>query len=58
MSILQSKITKRSWVLHECLERVPEDIDAARELLEYGLTGTDLQALITIGEGMDEGRYV
>ncbi|KAJ8029007.1 Neuroblastoma-amplified sequence [Holothuria leucospilota] len=53
-----SKITKRSWVLHECLERVPEDIDAARELLEYGLTGTDLQALIIIGEGNDEGRFI
>lgn len=38
-----AKICKRSWVLAECLSRVPEDIDAARELLMYGLRGTDLE---------------
>ncbi|XP_077864079.1 NBAS subunit of NRZ tethering complex-like, partial [Saccoglossus kowalevskii] len=53
-----SKITKRSWVLHECLERVPEDIDAAKELLQYGLRGTDLEALIAIGKGQDKGRFI
>ena len=54
--MLQTKIQKRSWVLHECAERVPENIDAMRELLQYGLRGTDLEALITIGEGNDHGR--
>ncbi|XP_033634879.1 neuroblastoma-amplified sequence-like [Asterias rubens] len=53
-----SKITKRAWVLHECLERVPEDIDAARELLQYGLRGTDLEALVAIGRGEDHGRFI
>ncbi|XP_022105886.1 neuroblastoma-amplified sequence-like [Acanthaster planci] len=53
-----SKITKRAWVLHECLERVPDDIDAARELLQYGLSGTDLEALIAIGSGEDHGRFI
>ncbi|XP_077988543.1 NBAS subunit of NRZ tethering complex-like [Glandiceps talaboti] len=53
-----SKITKRSWVLHECLERVPEDVDAAKELLLYGLRGTDLEALIAIGKGEDRGRFI
>ncbi|KAK2171516.1 hypothetical protein NP493_1055g01016 [Ridgeia piscesae] len=53
-----SKISKRSWVLHECLERVPEDIDAMRGLLEYGLQGTDLEALIAIGKGEDGGRFI
>lgn len=38
-----AKIRKRSWVLAECLTRVPENIDAARELLMYGLRGTDLE---------------
>lgn len=52
----QSKIRKRSWVLHECVERVPENVDAARELLQYGLKGTDLDALIAIGSGEDGGR--
>ncbi|XP_046551537.1 LOW QUALITY PROTEIN: neuroblastoma-amplified sequence-like [Haliotis rubra] len=53
-----SKISKRSWVLHECLERVPDNIDAMWELLQYGLRGTDLPALITIGNGEDGGRFI
>ncbi|ESP01249.1 hypothetical protein LOTGIDRAFT_212786 [Lottia gigantea] len=53
-----SKIGKRSWVLHECLERVPDNIDAMRELLNYGLCGTDLPALIVIGKGEDGGRFI
>lgn len=54
---LKSKIRKRSWVLHECVERVPENVDAAKELLQYGLKGTDLEALIAIGNGEDRGRW-
>ncbi|XP_051501521.1 NBAS subunit of NRZ tethering complex-like isoform X3 [Myxocyprinus asiaticus] len=53
-----SKIKKRSWVLHECVERVPENVDAAKELLQYGLKGTDLDALIAIGSGEDRGRFI
>nr|DBA25758.1 TPA: hypothetical protein GDO54_010108 [Pyxicephalus adspersus] len=53
-----SKIKKRSWVLHECLERVPENVDAAKELLMFGLKGTDLEAMIAIGKGEDGGRFI
>ncbi|XP_073708858.1 NBAS subunit of NRZ tethering complex [Garra rufa] len=53
-----SKIKKRSWVLHECVERVPENVDAAKELLQYGLKGTDFEALIAIGDGEDQGRFI
>uniref|UniRef100_A0A673JYD9 Neuroblastoma-amplified sequence N-terminal domain-containing protein n=1 Tax=Sinocyclocheilus rhinocerous TaxID=307959 RepID=A0A673JYD9_9TELE len=53
-----SKIKKRAWVLHECVERVPENVDAAKELLQYGLKGTDLEALFAIGEGEDQGRFI
>ncbi|XP_012940751.1 neuroblastoma-amplified sequence [Aplysia californica] len=53
-----SKISKRAWVLHECLERVPENIDAMKELMEYGLRGTDLPALIAVGNGEDGGRFI
>ena len=49
---LQAKITKRNWVLQECLERVPTDINAARQLLEFGLKGTDLTAAVTISQGL------
>nr|XP_045004804.1 neuroblastoma-amplified sequence isoform X1 [Jaculus jaculus] len=52
-----SKIKKRSWVLHECLERVPENVDAAKELLQYGLKGTDLEALVALGNRDDDGRF-
>lgn len=45
-------------MLHECVERVPENVDAAKELLKYGLKGTDLEALIAIGDGEDRGRCV
>lgn len=44
-------------MLHECVERVPENVDAAKELLQYGLKGTDLEALIAIGNREDGGRY-
>nr|XP_006006206.1 PREDICTED: neuroblastoma-amplified sequence isoform X2 [Latimeria chalumnae] len=53
-----SKIKKRSWVLHECVERVPENVDATKELLQYGLKGADLEALIAIGKGEDGGRFI
>lgn len=36
-----SKVSKRDWVLRECLGRVPNDIDAVRELLMFGLQNTD-----------------
>uniref|UniRef100_A0A8C7Z0K7 NBAS subunit of NRZ tethering complex n=1 Tax=Oryzias sinensis TaxID=183150 RepID=A0A8C7Z0K7_9TELE len=53
-----SKIRKRSWVLHECVERVPENVDAAKELLQYGLKGTDIEALVAIGNQEDGGRFI
>ncbi|CAE1234400.1 NBAS [Acanthosepion pharaonis] len=52
------KISKRSWVLHECLERVPDSIHALKDLLKYGLKGTDLQAMIAIAKKEDGGRFV
>ncbi|KAL4228275.1 hypothetical protein ACF0H5_013706 [Mactra antiquata] len=53
-----SKISKRAWVLHECTERMSDKIDAMKGLLEFGLRGTDLQALIMIGKGEDQGRFI
>ncbi|TSL47624.1 Neuroblastoma-amplified sequence [Bagarius yarrelli] len=41
-----------------CVERVPENVDAAKELLQYGLKGTDLEALIAIGNREDGGRFI
>lgn len=47
----QSKVTKRSWVLKECVERVPETFAAARGLLQFGLQETDIEILISVAEG-------
>ncbi|EHB07797.1 Neuroblastoma-amplified sequence, partial [Heterocephalus glaber] len=54
---LVTKIKKRSWVLHECLERVPENVEAAKELLQYGLKGTDLEALLALQRGVHTSRF-
>ncbi|CAF1011878.1 unnamed protein product, partial [Brachionus calyciflorus] len=52
-----SKIKKRSWILHECEERVSPDIDVTKYLIEFGLRGTDLDSLIAINEN-DNNRFV
>ncbi|KAK3865525.1 hypothetical protein Pcinc_028882 [Petrolisthes cinctipes] len=53
-----AKVKKRTWVLSQCLTRVPENIYAARELLLYGLRGTDLEAVVGgCGDG-DDGAWV
>ncbi|KAL0278174.1 UNVERIFIED_CONTAM: hypothetical protein PYX00_000069 [Menopon gallinae] len=36
------KIKNTLWVLNECMERVPDTIQSAKELLEFGLNKTDL----------------
>ena len=43
-------MTKRIWVLHECLERVAEDLDSTKALLKYGLHGTGLAVLVAMGD--------
>ncbi|KAK4329181.1 hypothetical protein Pmani_000411 [Petrolisthes manimaculis] len=53
-----AKVKKRTWVLSQCLTRVPENIYAARELLLYGLRGTDLEAVVGGGGDGDNGAWV
>lgn len=43
-------MTKRIWVLHECLERVAEDLESTKALLKYGLHGTGLHVLVAMGD--------
>ena len=52
-----TKIKRRTEVIRECLETVPDDIDAARELLKYGLRATDLEALVALNK-TDDGSLV
>ena len=52
-----TKIKRRNEVVRECLETIPDDIDAARELLRYGLRATDLEALVALNT-QDDGALV
>ena len=56
--ILQCKIKNRLWALNECVERVPDDYDAAKALLEYGLHGTDVHAIVAVGEGKVGSSFI
>jgi neuroblastoma-amplified sequence len=47
----QAKISKKSWVLRECTERVPETAAAAKELLIFGLQATSKKELINAADG-------
>eukprot|EP00794_Sanderia_malayensis_P009896 gene9896-10909_t len=40
-----SKIKSRFWVLNECVQRVPDDLDTLKHLLQYGLLGTSLSVI-------------
>lgn len=52
-----AKVSKRSWVLNECKTRVPDNFEAAKELLKFGLRGANLETLIAIGNDDDDGRF-
>ncbi|CAB3379605.1 Hypothetical predicted protein [Cloeon dipterum] len=49
-----SKISKRSWVLKECADRVPETAAAARELLQFGLHATSKRVLFSVATSSEE----
>ncbi|XP_071447202.1 NBAS subunit of NRZ tethering complex-like [Hetaerina americana] len=49
-----SKVTKRLWVLKECVSRVPDTFDAAEKLLKFGLRETGLDVVEFLIEGYEE----
>ena len=56
-----AKIKRRSMVLKECMNTVPSDVDAVRELLNYGLTETGLDVLAKFGEkgkNSESAKYI
>ena len=48
------KMLRRQPVLKEVLETLPEDLDSTRALLDHGLRGTDLEALLALAPGSQE----
>lgn len=51
-----SKVTKRAWVLNECVTRVPDNLIAARELLNFGLKKSSLQQMLSFGDDTDDNE--
>ncbi|XP_034935335.1 neuroblastoma-amplified sequence-like [Chelonus insularis] len=49
-----SKVRNRSWVLNECIMRVPKTLEAARELLNFGLKKTSLETFLEMNENDNE----
>lgn len=44
-----SKVSNQTWVLRECLDRVPESLLAARDLIDFGLKATSKEAFRNFG---------
>jgi hypothetical protein len=56
-----AKIKRRSLVLKECMHTVPNDVEAVRELLSYGLAETGLDVLAKLGEkgnNAEDAKYI
>lgn len=55
--LFKSKINKRSWILHECEQRVSPNIDTTKSLIDFGLHGTDLDSIIAVKK-YDDNKFV
>eukprot|EP00117_Sycon_ciliatum_P023048 scpid5108/ scgid19701/ Neuroblastoma-amplified sequence; Neuroblastoma-amplified gene protein homolog len=52
-----AKISKHSWVLSECLQRIPDRYDTLMDLLNYGLLRTQSSAVLQLSAipGVEQG---
>ena len=48
------KITKRSYINEQVLNRIPDNLYNCRELLKFGLKGNDLPALVELANEKPE----
>ncbi|CAH1639382.1 unnamed protein product [Spodoptera littoralis] len=46
-----SKVSKKIWAVHQCVDRLPESLPAAKELLQFGLQLTNDTILAEINAG-------
>ncbi|XP_046978708.1 NBAS subunit of NRZ tethering complex-like isoform X2 [Vanessa cardui] len=53
-----SKVRKKIWAVHQCVDRLPESLPAANELLHFGLQLTNQKILEEINKGLPEERWV
>ncbi|XP_028160946.1 neuroblastoma-amplified sequence-like [Ostrinia furnacalis] len=49
-----SKVSKKIWAVHQCVDRLPETLPAAKELLQFGLELTNEHILHEINKDRDE----
>ncbi|XP_059058366.1 NBAS subunit of NRZ tethering complex-like [Achroia grisella] len=51
-----SKVSKKIWAVHQCVDRLPETLPAAKELLEFGIKLTDEKIINEINKERDENK--
>ncbi|KAL0901958.1 hypothetical protein ABMA27_007101 [Loxostege sticticalis] len=51
-----SKVTKKIWAVHQCVDRLPETLPAAKELLQFGLELTNERILHEINKDRQESE--
>ncbi|CAG9580984.1 unnamed protein product [Danaus chrysippus] len=49
-----SKVSKKIWVVHQCVDRLPESAPAARHLLDFGLELTNIHILEEINKDLPD----
>ncbi|CAK1601604.1 unnamed protein product [Parnassius mnemosyne] len=49
-----SKVSKKIWAVHQCVDRLPETLPAAKELLQFGLELTNERILDEINKDKSE----
>ncbi|CAH2049903.1 unnamed protein product, partial [Iphiclides podalirius] len=52
-----SKVSKKIWAVHQCVDRLPETLSAAKELLQFGLQLTNERILDEINKDRDEDEH-
>ncbi|XP_049879831.1 NBAS subunit of NRZ tethering complex-like isoform X2 [Pectinophora gossypiella] len=51
-----SKVSKKIWAVHQCVDRLPETLPAAKELLQFGLELTNEKILNEINKDRPEDQ--
>ncbi|XP_053611454.1 NBAS subunit of NRZ tethering complex-like isoform X2 [Plodia interpunctella] len=49
-----SKVSQKIWAVHQCVDRLPESLAAAKQLLQFGLELTNERILHEINKDRDE----
>ncbi|KOB63233.1 putative neuroblastoma-amplified protein, partial [Operophtera brumata] len=53
-----SKVSKKIWAVHQCVDRLPETLPAAKELLQFGLELTDQHIIEEINKDRSDDEQI